>query len=114
MLTVFRIVLPAVLNPEDNRGLGSPPVGAGEVGGSRLDEGARRPLLGVFGVDLLEGAPKLPVLFLVLGTGRAGSAIVGGALEGRGGLGSAVDISINLLGWYRAPVWHKVERARRC
>jgi hypothetical protein len=41
-------------------------------------------------VDLLA---RLLLLFLVLLTGSAGSAIVGGEFEGRDGLGSAVDIS---------------------
>jgi hypothetical protein len=90
MLTVFLIVLPAALTPDTDLGWGSDPVGAGVAGGSRLADGARRPLLGVVGVDLLA---RLLLLFLVLLTGSAGSAIVGGEFEGRDGLGSAVDIS---------------------
>lgn len=65
----------------------------GEVGGRRPVDGARRPDgFGVVGLDLLEGAARLPVLFLVLFTGSAGSAIVGGPFEGRDGLGRVVDI----------------------
>jgi len=91
MLTVFLKVLPAALTPDTDR-WGSDPLAFGEAGGRRLDDGARRPDLGVAGVDLLEGAVRLPVLFLVLATGSAGSAIVGGAFDGRDGLGRAVDM----------------------
>lgn len=92
MLTVFLSVLPAALTPDTDLGCGPDPIGMGDVGGWRLEDGARRPLLGVAGVDLKE-ADRPPVLFLVLLTGSAGSAIDGGPLEGRAGLGSAVDIS---------------------
>lgn len=40
----------------------------------------------------LEGVARPLVLFLVFATGRAGRAILGGPLEGRDGLGSAVAI----------------------
>jgi hypothetical protein len=53
MLTVFRIVLPAALTPDTDLGCGRDPVGMGEAGGRRLADGARRPVLGVVGVDLL-------------------------------------------------------------
>lgn len=92
MLTVFLIVLPAALNPETDLGWGRAPEGGGVTEGSRVVDGARRPVLGVAGVDLLcDGAREL-VLFLVLGTGSAGRAIVGGPFEGRDGLGSVVMV----------------------
>jgi hypothetical protein len=90
MLTVFLIVLPA-LTPDADLDCGPDPIGMGDVGGCMFVSGARRPLLGVAGVDLKE-AESPPVLFLVLLMGSAGSAIDGGPLEGRAGLGSAVDI----------------------
>ena len=92
MLTVFLMVLPAALTPDTDLD----PAGVGMAGGRRLADGARSPLLGVAGVDLLKDADSPPVLFLVLGTGSAGSAIVGGPIEGRAGLGSAVDILTTL------------------
>jgi hypothetical protein len=92
MLTVFLIDLPAALTPETDLGWGWDPVATGDAGGRRLPDGARRPVLGVAGVDLLKGAARFPVLFLVLLMGNAGSAIVGGPFEGRAGLGRAVDI----------------------
>jgi hypothetical protein len=66
-------------------------VGAGVVGGRKVVDGARRPLLGVFLADL-EGVVMPPVLFLVFATGRAGSATVGGPFDGRDGRGSVVAI----------------------
>jgi hypothetical protein len=91
MLTVFLIVLPAALTPDADLDCGRDPIVMGDVGACRFVDGARRPLLGVGGADLKE-AESPPVLFRVLLMGSAGSAIVGGALEGRAGLGSAVDI----------------------
>jgi hypothetical protein len=91
MLTVFLIVLPAALTPDADLDCGPELIVMGDVGGCMFVDGARRPLLGVAGVDLKE-AESPPVLFLVLFMGSAGSAIVGGPLEGRAGLGSAVDI----------------------
>jgi len=102
MLTVFLIVLPAALTPDTDLGEGRDPVGMGDAGGRRLADGARRPVLGVAGVGLLYGAARLPVLFLVLLTGSAGSAIVGGPFEGRAGLGRAVDILKPILAGVRS------------
>ncbi len=71
-------------------------VGAGEAGGRRSRKAPSRPVLGVFGVDLLgdlefgDGGP--PMLFLVFGMGNAGRATVGGPLDGREGPGSPVDM----------------------
>jgi len=50
-------------------------------------DGARSPVFGVAGVDLLP-----PVLLRVFETGNAGSADVGGASEGREGRGMEFDI----------------------
>lgn len=105
MLTVFLIVLPAALNPDADLGWGRATVGAGVVGGRNDDDGARRPVLGVFGVDLLTGTAKPPVLFRVLPIGRAGSATVGGPFDGRDGRGSAVDISRLWLLGYGGSTW---------
>lgn len=61
------------------------------VDGAAADDGARNPLLGVFGVDLVgltEG--MLPVLFRVLFIGRAGNAMFGGPRDGRDGRGRVV------------------------
>lgn len=62
-------------------------------GGARTPDGARSPLLGVVGADL-DGVvvERLPVLFRVLVTGKAGSAMLGGPFEGREGRGRAVAI----------------------
>ena len=72
-------------------------MGAGLVGGRKVLEGARRPLLGVPGADLVEGVEMAPVLLRVLPTGRAGRAVVGGPLEGREALGS---VAISMLHSY--------------
>ena len=72
-------------------------MGAGLVGGANDAEGARRPLLGVPGADLLAGVGMPPVLFRVLGIGKAGKAMDGGPLEGRDGRGSVVAISQTAL-----------------
>lgn len=54
-------------------------------------EGARKPLLGVVGADLIDDTVEmLPVLLRVLFMGSAGSAVLGGPLEGRDGLGIVV------------------------
>lgn len=90
MLTVFLIVLPALLMPDTD-------LGWGEAGGRRLPDGARRPDLAVAGFDLLDRAARFPVLFLVLAIGNAGRAIDGGPFDGRvgrGGRGSAADIVV--------------------
>jgi hypothetical protein len=95
MLTTFLIDLPGVLSPETpetDLGVGRAPVGAGNDGGGNAADGARRPVLGVFGVDLLAGVGRPPVLFRVLPTGSAGRAAVGGPLDGREGRGSEADM----------------------
>ncbi len=92
MLTTFLIVLPALLSPEADLGCGKEPVGAGVVGGRKAADGARNPVLGVDGVDLVADVGTPPVLFRVLPTGRAGRAIVGGPFDGRDGLGSVADM----------------------
>lgn len=56
MLTVFLIVLPAAFTADTDLGWERGPAGVGIAGGSRPAEGARRPLLGVVGVDLLKDA----------------------------------------------------------
>lgn len=48
----------------------------------------------VVGADLVSGVASELVLFLVLGTGSAGRADVGGPFDGREGLGSAVNIMV--------------------
>lgn len=86
MLTDFRSVLPpGVARP---LGLGKAVAGAGVGGGRCVVDGARSPLLGVLGVvNDFPGDPIPPVLFRVFGIGKAGSADVGGPIEGRDGLG---------------------------
>lgn len=96
MLTVLRNVrTEELLMAEAVRGCGRAEVGAGVVGGRKPAEGALRPLF-EFGVDgALEAVVGMPpVLFLVFGTGRAGSAMVGGPFDGRAGRGR-VAISLN-------------------
>jgi len=64
------------------------------MGGGKAADGALNPVFGVLGVDLLAGVGRPPVLFRVLATGRAGSAPVGGAFDGRDGRGSVADMVI--------------------
>jgi hypothetical protein len=95
MLTVLRRVL--FVLPVDCRpfGCGKAAVGAGLGGGGKLTDGARNPLFGVPGADLVglsEGI--LPVLFLVLVTGKAGKDVLGGPREGLEGRGSVVVIAV--------------------
>jgi hypothetical protein len=90
ILTVLRIVLPAEFTPDTARGCGRAPVGAGDVGARYVDDGARNPVFGV--PDLLPGVDRAPILLRVLLTGRAGSAVVGGPIEGRDGRGRAADM----------------------
>lgn len=95
ILTTFLIVLlgvPIPEIPETALGCGSAPVGAGSEGGGNAADGARKPVLGVDGVDLPPRAGIAPVLFLVLLTGSAGRAAVGGPFDGREGLGSEADM----------------------
>jgi hypothetical protein len=95
MLTTFLIDLPGVPSPETPEtalGVGRAPVGAGSDGGGNAADGARIPVLGVLGVDLLATVGSPPVLFRVLPTGSAGRAAVGGPLEGREGRGSEADM----------------------
>lgn len=94
MLTVFRTVLAPAPTVETARGWGRAVVGAGVAGGKKVVvEGARRPLLGVLGAVLPTGVETLPVLLRVFPTGSAGRAALGGPLDGRDALGSAVAIS---------------------
>jgi hypothetical protein len=74
-------------------------VGAGVAGGRNVVEGTRRPVLGVLGVGLLAGVGSAPVLFRVLPIGSSGRATVGGPLDGREGLGSAVDMLMSGFDW---------------
>jgi len=92
MLTAFRMVFPAPLKPDTVRGCGRAPVGAGLAGGRYVLEGARSPVFGVAGVNLLAGVDSPPVLLRVLLTGNAGRAVVGGASEGREGRGIEFDM----------------------
>lgn len=57
-------------------------------------EGARSPVFGVAGVDLLAGVARPPVLLRVFPTGNAGSAVFGGASEGLEGLGMEFDMAM--------------------
>jgi hypothetical protein len=100
ILTVFRMVFPALLIPDTARGCGKAEVGAGVAGGRKVEvDGARSPLFGVFAPDFLLGELEIPpVLFLVLVTGRAGNATVGGPFDGRDGRGSVVAISVKCIG----------------
>lgn len=92
MLTVFRSVLLGVTAVDVDRGCGRADVGAGVGGGAKVVEGALKPLLGVLEADLLGEVLRFPVLLRVFATGRAGSAIEGGPLEGRDGRGRVVAI----------------------
>lgn len=100
MLTVLRSVLPAPLMPGVDRGCGRADVGAGLLGGKKFVDGARRPLLGVDGFDFA-GVASVPVLLRVLVTGSAGSAAVGGPLDGLEALGRAVAILTEFASRYR-------------
>lgn len=89
MLIDFRSVFPdAPLTAADTeRGCNNADPGAAAVGGgSSVDEGVRSPVLGMFVNDLagVDGGCR-PDVLLVLATGSAGRAMVGGPLEGLGG-----------------------------
>ena len=90
MLTVLRMVLLALATCVKAFGCGRALVGAGLGGGCMATEGARKPLFGVPGIILAGLDGMFPVLFRVLVTGNAGSAIFGGPSEGRDGRGSVV------------------------
>lgn len=88
-------------------GCGKVEVGAGVVGGGySVLEGARSPVLDVLVNDLagVEGCCK-PDGFRPLGS--AGRAIVGGPLEGRLGLGSAVVILKPSKGYLEVAFWFR-------
>lgn len=103
METAFFRDFPAGFNAGDGRGCGRADVGAGDGGAVLCTlDGARSPLLGVLGPDFegVMAAERLLVLFRVLATGSAGSAIFGGPLEGRDGRGSVVVMMAVVTGTY--------------
>lgn len=85
MLICFRIVLPAPFTPGVVLSLGRVVLPPG-VPGAEVevfeDEGARRPLFGSRGGEVLilesEMVGMFPVLFRVFVVGKAGNAVVGG------------------------------------
>lgn len=118
MLTLFLRVRAGVVGTGRpfGRGRGSADVGAG-VGGPKCWEVARRVDFGVVGRAGIEevdsvgiegtampdfagvvGVGRFPRLFLVLATGKAGRAMLGGPFEGLEGRGRAVAI-VNILRW---------------
>lgn len=102
METAFFSDLPAGFNAGEGRGCGRADVGAGDGGAVLCTlDGARSPLFGVLDADF-EGVAvaRLLVLFRVLATGSAGSAIFGGPLEGRDGRGSVVVMMTRATGRY--------------
>lgn len=91
ILTLFLSVFPPPLTARPSFDCGSAVRGAEPAGGKFIAEGVLRPDLGVPGADLAIGvAGMFPVLFRVLLTGNAGSAMLGGPREGREGRGSVV------------------------
>lgn len=109
MLTDLRSVLPAPFTaPDAERGCGNAEDGAGVVGGGNsVLEGVRNPVFGVLFVNDLAGVDGgcKPDGFRVLATGSAGSAMVGGPLEGLLGFGSAVVILKPLKGYLWVAFW---------
>lgn len=102
MLIVFRIVFPAPFTPGVVLNLGRVVLPPGVVGAERFDaEGARRPLFGNRGGEVLilesEMVGMFPVLFLVFVVGNAGNAVVGGPYEGLDGRGIAAAIVNDVL-----------------
>lgn len=102
MLIVFRIVFPAPFTPGVVLNLGRVVLPPGVVGAERFDaEGARRPLFGNWGGEVLilesEMVGMFPVLFRVFVVGSAGNAVVGGPYEGLDGRGIAAAIVKNVL-----------------
>lgn len=77
-------------------------------GGNSVLDGARSPVFGVLVSDLagVDGGCK-PEPFRVFVTGSAGRAMVGGPLEGREGLGSAVVILKTWKGYQAVAFWLK-------
>jgi hypothetical protein len=104
MLIVFRIVFPAPFTPGVVLILGRVVLPPGVAGAERFEcEGARRPLLGNRGGEVLvlesEIVGMFPVLFRVFVVGSAGNAVVGGPYEGLDGRGNAAAImNIALVG----------------
>lgn len=96
MLTAFRSVFPEAPLATDDTERGCADADAAEElvgGGNSVEDGVRRPILGVLVSDLagVDGVCR-PDDFRVFATGRAGRAMVGGPLEYLGGFGSAVAI----------------------
>lgn len=96
MLTDFRSVFPGppLTTADIERGCSNADPGAAVGGGGNsVDEGVRSPVLGVVVNDLagVDGGCR-PDAFRVLATGSAGRAMVGGPLDGLGGVCSAVVI----------------------
>lgn len=92
MLTVFLIVLPALLVAGSPFGVGRAVVGAGEGGGpEKMFDGARNPLFGVVGLPFGVAAPA--PLFRVFDTGKLGKEEFGGPFDGRG-RGKVVVIAV--------------------
>ncbi|MBE3048525.1 hypothetical protein IMZ48_39695 [Candidatus Bathyarchaeota archaeon] len=104
MLTAFFKDFPGGSTPGGKRGSGTVDAGAGDVGAVECTlDGVRSPLLGVLAADfegVAAAARRLPVLFRVLGTGRAGRATFGGPLDGRDGRGSVVAMMAVVTGRY--------------
>lgn len=92
MLTDLRRTFPwGMVRP---LGVGSAEVGAGVGGGRCVVDGARSPLRTV--LVTLRGVAIPPVLLRVLVTGKAGSAAVGGPIDGRDdGFGKVVAMFLS-------------------
>jgi hypothetical protein len=97
MLIVFLIVFPATFTPGVVRNLGRVVLPPRVLGAVCDVEGARSPLLGRLGVDVLDLKSDtvgiLPVLFRVFVVGNAGSAVVGGPYDGLDGRGKEAAMS---------------------
>ena len=102
MLTAFFKDFPGGSTPGGKRGRGAADARAGDVGAVECTlDGVRSPFLGVLAADFEGVAPaarRLPVLFRVLGTGRAGRATFGGPLDGRDGRGRVVAMMAVVTG----------------
>jgi hypothetical protein len=104
MLIVFRIVFPAPFTPGVVLNLGRVVLRPGVLGVEVEifdTEGARRPLFGNCGGEVLslesEIVGMFPVLFRVFVVGNAGNAVVGGPYEGLDGRGIAAAITNDVL-----------------